>query len=166
MEPGGGEARRARGRILAVDPGRKRWGFALSDPMQCIVSRYWTQELSPEDVGPALARWVHENEVILVVFGIPVRADRSEGAVARLARATARSLAKSGVAIAFYDESLTTRLAESVLSEMMRTEGHRRKRASLPSRRRRRLDGVSAALLLEYYLAHLQKSGEARGSGP
>jgi putative Holliday junction resolvase len=150
------------GRILAVDPGRRRWGFAVSDPARVIAARFWTENLSPASAGARIAAIAAENDAVAVVIGVAVRADRSEGNLAHIARTVGASLRRSRFPVLFHDESLTTRLAEAALAETSagRRKRRRRVRAPVPSALRRRVDGLSAAVLLQYYL---KQTGQERG---
>jgi len=163
------EARRAisgipsKGRILAVDPGKRRWGFALSDPSQSIVGRFWTEELPLKIAGARIAEIVATNGAVAVVLGLAVRQDGSEGELASIARRIGAYLERKGIARFYWDESLTTRLAETALSEVSRSRKAPKSRLPAPSATRSRLDGLSAAILLEYYLRYLQT---IRAPGP
>lgn len=152
----------ASGRILAVDPGRVRWGFALSDPARKIVARFWSESLTPRTAPRRILDLVGEHKVGLVLLGLAVRGNQSEGEMASTARSVAGFLASKGVPTAFWDESLTSRLAEATQAELSARRTRRKPRQpegkiarrSLPSAQRRKRDGISAAVLLEYYLAH------------
>jgi len=56
-------------RLLAIDYGKKRTGIAVSDPLQIIASGLTTVE-TPTLIS-FLKKYFHENEVELVLIGLP-----------------------------------------------------------------------------------------------
>jgi putative Holliday junction resolvase len=95
-------------RVLAIDHGAARCGAALSDPTGTIVRPLDTVEPDPEAVA-ALAR---EHGAELIVVGLPVSLDGSEGEQAAAARTFADALERAGeVAVETWDERQTTRMA-------------------------------------------------------
>jgi putative holliday junction resolvase len=95
------------------------------------------------DLLAAIESLVEELGVEQIVVGLPVGLDGSEGAPAAEARAFARSVAEAtGVETVMYDERFSSVMAERSLIET----GTRR------DRRRRRRDGVAAAVFLQDYL--------------
>jgi putative Holliday junction resolvase len=78
-----------------------------------------------------------------LLVGLPLRLDGSEGESARSARALAERLrAATGLQVTLWDERLTTRAAERALSEA----------GARGVRRRKAVDSVAAALLLQSFL--------------
>lgn len=136
-----------RGRIVALDYGRRRIGLAVSDPTRTIATPHGVvrNDAPPGEVPEALLRELERLEPVLVLLGIPLQVDGSEGAMAREVRAFGRRLAgAAGVPVAERDESLTTEEARRALIE-----------AGVPRGRRRRKgadDAMAAALLLREYL--------------
>jgi putative Holliday junction resolvase len=95
-------------RVLAIDHGAARCGAALSDPTGTIVRPLETVEPDPGAVA-ALAR---EHGAELIVVGLPVSLDGSEGEQAAAARTFAEAVERvSDVAVETWDERLTTRMA-------------------------------------------------------
>ncbi|HKC19557.1 MAG TPA: Holliday junction resolvase RuvX [Candidatus Dormibacteraeota bacterium] len=132
--------------MLAVDPGSKRVGLALSDPTGTIAQPLSTVDAEPrETLADRLGEIALRHEVKRIVVGLPRRLDGSEGPEAKAARALGDELRKaSGLPIELVDERLTTALAE----RSMISTGVRR------ARRRATIDQVAATLLLQ---AHLDK---------
>src|SRR5215208_5555138 len=98
-------------RVLAIDHGTARAGCAISDPTGTIVRPLGLIE--PPDPR-TVAELVAEHEAKLVVVGLPVSLDGTEGPQAGEARAFRDALAMIlDVPVKTYDERLTTRLAES-----------------------------------------------------
>jgi putative holliday junction resolvase len=102
-------------RVLAIDHGNARAGVAVCDPTETITRPL--DVIEPPDPAAA-ARVAAEQGAELIVVGLPVSLDGSEGEQAALARAFVADLAHStDVPVETYDERLTTRMA----SETART---------------------------------------------
>lgn len=96
-------------RALAIDHGTARCGCALSDPSGTIVRPLDPIEPPEAAAVPAL---VAEHGAEVVVVGLPVSLDGTEGDQAAAARAFAAELAALiEVPVETYDERLTTRMA-------------------------------------------------------
>ena len=78
----------------------------------------------------------------LVVIGLPLQADGSEGEGCARARRVQAKLASRGVSAVLHDESWTSRDAESALRETGKSAGAARKK----------VDQVAASLILQDYL--------------
>lgn len=121
-------------RVLAIDHGSVRCGCALSDPTGTISRPI--DPISPPDPA-AVATLVAEHGAAVVVVGLPLSLDGSEGSQAREARAFADGVAQLvDVPVETYDERLTTRMASS-----SQRDGSRASR-----------DSLAAAHLLDSYL--------------
>lgn len=139
-------------RVLALDPGARRIGVALSDPggtiaqsLTVIPRTGWRRVL--EEIRDLVARWGVER----IVIGLPLRMDGTEGEAAEEARAfAARVAAHVGVPVEMQDERLSTAEAERT---MVAQDADRR------SRRERR-DAVAAALFLQTYLERRRAEGK------
>jgi putative Holliday junction resolvase len=131
-------------RVLAVDPGTKRVGLALSDPTGTIAQPLTTIGAEPRGTLAArLAEMAREKDVRKIVVGLPRRMDGSLGPEAKAARRLATELREtSRLPVELVDERLTTAAAEKALLE----EGVRREK------RRASIDRVAAALLLQAHL--------------
>ena len=131
-------------RVLAVDPGSKRVGIALSDPTGTIAQPLPTVAAEPhETLASRLAVLAKEREADRIVVGLPRRMDGSYGPEANSARELAAALKQaSGLRVELVDERLTTVAAERA----MISGGVKR------AKRRQQIDGVAAALLLQSHL--------------
>jgi putative Holliday junction resolvase len=131
-------------RILAIDPGKVRLGLAISDPQRRIASPLatWTRRDREQD-GRFLKQLIAEEEIGLVVVGLPVHLSGRGGVQARAAREFGAWLEKVlGLPCVFWDERFTTREAESHLWD-----------AGLSHKRRKaRRDQVAAQILLQTYI--------------
>lgn len=140
-------------RILAIDPGSKRLGLALSDPSGTVALPLSVlhRRSEPEDLKE-LNRIVVHNGVQLVLVGLPRMMDGTVDVAARNAQAFGAEVGRvTGLPVEYWDERLTTVAAERFLIE----QGKRR------ARRRQDVDRVAATLLLQGYLDYRG----SRGSG-
>ncbi len=132
------------GRILAIDPGTRRIGVALSDPTATIATPLETITAAGERrAAEQVAALCRHHEVARVVVGWPRNMDGSRGPSARHAEALAERLrAAVSVPVELWDERLSTAAAERTLIEadVRRDE------------RRRTRDRVAAAVILQGYL--------------
>ena len=133
------------GRVLAIDYGLARVGLAISDPLR-ITAQPWTtlERRGDKHICREIAAIVEEREVREIVVGLPLDMSGHESKQAELVRAFIDRLGRYvRVPIEAWDERLTTVAAERVLDEARST---RRKK-------KRAIDQIAAALILEGYLA-------------
>jgi len=140
------------GRVLALDPGEKRIGVALSDPGGVVAHPHATIDRTGTDVSVALRELCREHGVERIVVGLPLTLGGEEGRGAAAARRLAHLAREAtGLDVELLDERFTTAIAEAALLE-----------GSVRRRRRRELrDRVAAAVLLQAYLDRRN----ARGGG-
>ncbi|MBK5287444.1 MAG: Holliday junction resolvase RuvX [Acidimicrobiia bacterium] len=135
------------GRILGVDLGSRRIGIALSDPGGVIASPLATIERSgdAERDRRAIVAMAVEHEARTVVVGLPREMSGRLGPAAKAARAEVLALEamESGIEFALVDERLTTVIAERSMVGAGAKRGERR----------RKIDQVAAAVILQSYLA-------------
>jgi putative pre-16S rRNA nuclease len=131
-------------RVLAIDPGSKRVGIAISDPTGTIAQPLATIDAEPpETLASRLSDIAAQKEAKRIIVGLPRRMDGSHGPEAKAARELADSLRKaSGLPVELVDERLTTVAAERSLI----AGGVRR------DKRRATVDRVAAAILLQSHL--------------
>ena len=133
-----------KGRILALDVGRKRIGVAVSDEWQWTAQPLTViKRKDDEGVFKTIANLVEEQEVIKVVVGLPVTLRGEIGHAAKEVLGFVEELKKRlSMPIITWDEALTTAEAEEILLE-----------ADLSRKKRRQvIDKLAAALILESYL--------------
>ena len=143
----------AKGRVLALDLGKKRIGLALSDPLGITAQGLPTLARTRirEDLD-ALAKLAAEHEVVLILMGNPLHMSGVEGRQAAYTREFGdRLAARTGIEIRYWDERLTTVEAQRVLRESG---------VSL-EKRKRAVDRLAAVILLESYLDSFEESGES-----
>lgn len=131
-------------RILAVDPGSKRVGIAVSDPSATIAQALPTVPAEPAaTLASRLTEIAKAQDARRIVVGLPLRLDGRRGPEAKAAQELADRLRdESGLPVELVDERLTTAAAERSLIE----GGVRREK------RRLSIDGVAATLLLQGHL--------------
>ncbi|OLC26414.1 MAG: hypothetical protein AUG06_04680 [Actinobacteria bacterium 13_1_20CM_2_65_11] len=131
-------------RILAVDPGSKRVGVALSDPTETIAQALATVPAEPEDTLPRrLAEIAISHDAQRIIVGLPLRLDGTHGPEAATARRLADAIRReSHLPVELVDERLTTAAAQRALI----AGGVKR------DQRRRGVDRVAATMLLQGHL--------------
>ncbi len=130
--------------VLALDVGDRRIGAAVSDPTG-LIARPLTVIVrkSHADDLAAIQRLIQQNDVHLVVVGIPLSADDTIGPQAQKTLEFTRYLQKHlSVPIETWDERFSTADAERELIAL----GIRRQR------RKALLDAAAAAVILDDWL--------------
>jgi putative Holliday junction resolvase len=141
LDNGGPERRR---RALGLDVGERRVGVAVSDELRAIASPLATVQRGGRDLQE-LHDLIRQWRVAHVVIGLPTGLSGREGPQAASVRSFAEALAaalEEGVELLFWDERLTTVIAERSLIEA----------GTSRARRKERIDAVAAAVLLQSYL--------------
>jgi putative Holliday junction resolvase len=140
-------------RVLAIDPGSKRVGIAISDPSGTVATPLdWMPAEPANTLVERLALCAREEDAAELVVGLPWRLDGSQGPEARAARELAAELRRAtGLPVHLVDERLTSVAAERALL----AAGEKRRR------RRELSDKVAAALLLQGHLDARSRRGRA-----
>lgn len=135
-------------RILAVDFGERRIGLATSDVSGNLATpRRTLFRKDDTSAADAILRFCEEEEIGLVVFGIPRSPEGVESPFAARVRSFADKLGgMTSLPILFHEETLTS------------DEAMRRLPKGAP---REQLDRVAAAVLLEDFLRHRDGKGVA-----
>jgi putative holliday junction resolvase len=133
-----------KGRILALDLGKKRIGLALSDPLGLTAQGLPTlQRVNIRTDLAALDRLAAEHDVRLFLLGLPLHMSGDEGRQAQRAREFGERLAEwTGREVRFWDERLTTVEAQRVLKSS----------GISTAKRSRAVDQLSAQILLDSFL--------------
>ena len=143
------------GRALGVDLGARRVGLALTDPQRIICSPHSTIPMTSEGaLVRALADLCAQRDVSLVVIGLPLSADGSEGPGCVRARRIAESLGASGMTVALHDERWSSRDAEDILRETGKSRPRSRK---TPPSAATGIDAIAASLILSEYLREISR---------
>ncbi|MEZ5295615.1 MAG: Holliday junction resolvase RuvX [Ilumatobacteraceae bacterium] len=132
-------------RALGLDPGTKRIGVAVSDLSGTIASPLVVvqRSRSKEHDVREIADLAREEEADVIVVGLPLNMDGSQGPAAKAATGFARALATLvDVPVELHDERRTTVSADQSMME-----------AGLDAvQRRQRVDKVAAAIMLQSWL--------------
>jgi putative holliday junction resolvase len=131
-------------RAMGLDVGTKTVGVAVSDPLGITAQGLTTvRRANLKTDLAALQKLVTEYDVSLVVVGLPLNMDASEGPRAVASREFGALVEKTlGLTVEYWDERLTTAQAQRVLLE------------ANVSRAKRRLviDKLAAVLILQSWL--------------
>lgn len=134
----------ARTRVLAIDPGSVRIGLAISDSERRLASPLttYTRRDARQD-AQFFKKIVADEEVSVIVVGLPVRADGYEGEQATSARVFGAWLSETtGVPCMYCDERLTSFAADEAMQDAGLTK----------KKRKARRDRVAAQILLQTFL--------------
>ena len=139
------------GRILALDPGTRRIGLAVSDPTGTLAQPLdAVARRGGQDWAESIASLIEELEAVEIVIGLPRHMNGSEGRSAADARQIAENLRlRTNRPVTLWDERLTTVAAE----KMFRESGISTRRA------RRHIDSAAAMLILQGYLDRQKNKG-------
>ena len=144
-------------RAVGLDLGTKRIGVALSDSAGSLATPYEVIQRSGDRRRDhrRIAELVEEAEAEIVVVGMPLHLDGRMSESARSAVAEAEELrATVGVPVVAYDERLTTVSAARSIREMNLT----------PDARRRAIDQLAAAVMLQAWLDHRRNTAAPTSS--
>jgi len=135
------------GRILAIDPGTKRVGVAVCDPLRVTTRPVETiQRRSWKALVARITTLVRDFDAVAVVVGLPLESNGEESEMSVEARSMARKLSLSlDIPVFLQDERVTSYEAKRRLWE----QG-----TSLEDTRKL-VDSEAAAIILEDFLATL-----------
>ena len=131
-------------RILAVDPGEKRIGIAISDPSGTIANPLTVLKhvARPVDAA-AVAKLAEENGAGLIIVGQNLDTEGEPTVQSRMAGRLAEAIrAHISVPVEMWDESGSTKAARAARIAM----GIRK------SKRRGHMDDLAATVILQSYL--------------
>lgn len=132
------------GKILAVDPGDRRIGLAISDPTQTIANPLMVINHVARVVDAAqIAQIAADQEVVSIIIGCPFDIDGKSGPQARKSERLAEAVrTQTNLPVTLWDESGSTQEAVAARISM----GVKR------SKRRGHLDDLAATIILQSYL--------------
>ncbi len=136
------------GRVLAVDIGDRWLGVAVSDPLRIIATPHSCIKCDDEkDIIKAICELAKDNDVTLLVIGLPKSLDGTTGPQALKTTRLAKKISKkTGVPVVFQDERLTTAQAREIMAPKKLKHGTRD-------------DSFAAAIILQEYLNANVNSG-------
>ena len=132
-------------RVLGIDYGDARTGFAVSDPMKIIANAIGTlNERRMENVADTVEKYVKEYEVDKIVLGYPKNMNNTIGERAQKTEVFAEMIKERlpDIPVVLWDERGTTKSAIYVLNEA-NVRNKKRKKA---------IDTVAAVIILQSYL--------------
>ena len=132
-------------RAVGIDLGDKRIGVAISDSGGSLATPYElvTRTGSRDEDHRRIKAIVEEVEAEILVVGLPLSLDGTEGKAAQGARQEAEAIGQTvSVPIELHDERLTTVEAERILKEQ----------GLDAAERRNVVDKVAAAILLQAWM--------------
>ncbi len=135
-------------RILALDVGTKNVGIAISDPLGFTAQALPTIRRKDNLAGEieTIVSLVRKNNVDTIVVGYPKNMNGTEGPSCVMAKEYAAAISEViEVKIVFWDERLTSKMAESA---MLMGDVSR-------SKRRQKVDSLAAILILQNYLDYI-----------
>jgi len=139
-------------RVLALDIGEKRIGVAVSDPSGSVATP--VKVLATQSVlgdSRLLANLIDDYEAELVLVGLPLSLDGTEGKQAAEVRRISALLAKTTpLPFEYYDERLSSSAAKRAMTEAGVSD--KAKRGSV--------DMVAASLFLQSFLDSRRAQGE------
>jgi len=138
-------------RIMAIDYGDAHTGIAISDPTGLLTGFSTTiNAYRPEAVAEQIAALAKEHGAEELVLGHPLNMDGSRGPRAEKAESMAELLKTvTGLPVVLWDERRTTIDAHQILMN----NGKNAKK------RKKTVDAVAAALILEGYLTYKKSRG-------
>ena len=131
------------GRILSIDYGTSRVGFAVSDPLHIIATPLKTiKNKSIQDLLKQIGLIVKEYDIKSIVVGLPLGLNGKETKQTETVKLFSETLGKNNYKVIFEDERLTTVLAKKEIIKQKISTG----------RNKSLIDQVSAAFILRSYL--------------
>ena len=131
-------------RILGVDPGERRIGLSISDPLSMVARPLSILEhISRPIDAAAIAQLAVENEAGLIIVGQATETDGTPNVSGRRAARLAGAIrTQTEIPVKLWDESYSTEDAKEI---MIKFGANRKKQ-------RGRLDDIAAAVILQSYL--------------
>ena len=150
----------ASGRILALDPGERRIGVALSDELGILASPLCILQRRGPERASAVAALVREHGAIEIVVGFPRTLRGEIGPQARRVERFVEELRGAvDVPVRLWDERYSTAEATARLAATRKPSAGRRTRAAPPH-----VDAVAAAVILQEYLDSRRSSSSSSPS--
>lgn len=131
-------------RIMCLDYGDARIGIAFSDLLRLTATPYEVYKTKGIDQDiEYLSSLAKKNDVDLIVVGMPYSLDGSENERTEITKSFGKKLQEvSKICVEYEDERLSSYEAEEML----------RKKKIAPLERKKYIDMLSAAVILEAYL--------------
>lgn len=131
-------------RILSIDYGGKRTGLAVTDPLQIIATGLET--IDSRELIPWLKKYLLQEEVELIIIGLPKNWDESDTHGTPLVEAAIKKIQKEFPAMPLktVDERYSSKMAKDAMLEMGMKKKDRRDKKNV--------DVIAATIILQEYL--------------
>ena len=131
-------------RILSIDYGGKRTGLAVTDPLQIIATGLETIE--SKELIPWLKKYLSQEQVELVIIGLPKNWDESDTHGTPLVEAAIKKIQKEfpSMPLKTVDERYSSKMAKDAMLEMGMKKKDRRVKGNV--------DVIAATIILQEYL--------------
>ena len=131
-------------RILSIDYGGKRTGLAVTDPLQIIATGLETIE--SRELIPWLKKYLAQEEVELIIIGLPKNWDESDTHGTPLVEAAIKKIQKEfpTMPLKTVDERYSSKMAKDAMIEMGMKKKDRRDKKNV--------DVIAATIILQEYL--------------
>lgn len=131
-------------RILSIDYGGKRTGLAVTDPLQIIATGLET--IDSKELIPWLKKYVLQEDVELIIIGLPKNWDESDTHGTPLVEAAIKKIQKEfpGMPLKTVDERYSSKMAKDAMIEMGMKKKDRRDKKNV--------DLIAATIILQEYL--------------
>ena len=144
-------------RVMGLDYGAKTVGVAISDELLMTAQPKETitrdRESKLRKTLVRIEELVSEYDVGLIVVGLPLNMDDSEGERALAARAFGDQVSRrTALPVVMYDERLTTVEADEMLQRMEIPREHRKQY----------IDQIAASVILQDYMTSCREDMEKR----
>ena len=132
------------GRIVAIDYGTKRVGIAVTDPMRIIASPLDT--VHSTELVPFLEKYVSEEEIDVLVIGLPKRLNNTDSHITQLIRELTVSMTRKfpQLKIENVDERFTSKIAFNAMIDGGLKKKQRQNKETI--------DKLSATVILQSYM--------------
>ena len=131
-------------RILSIDYGGKRTGLAVTDPLQ--ISATGLETIDSKELIPWLKKYLQQEEVELIIIGLPKNWDESDTHGTPLVEAAIKKIQKEFPAMPLktVDERYSSKMAKDAMIEMGMKKKDRRDKKNV--------DVIAATIILQEYL--------------
>ena len=134
----------SKGRIVAIDYGKKRVGIAVTDDLQLIANGLTT--VDSKEIIPFLKKYVSDEQVVLFVVGKPTQMNYQDSEASKYIEPFIANLKKEFPAIPIerVDERFTSKMAFQTMIDAGLNKKARQNKALV--------DTISATIILQSYL--------------
>lgn len=133
-----------KGKVLSIDYGLKRIGFAVSDEYRIIAKPLKTLDNTNNIIQETISI-IEELKINLIIVGIPIRDDDKNDKFIQLIKKFAFEISeKTNINVIFVDEFMSSRKAVEIMVRNNKKKSQRRKKSEI--------DKISAAVFLQEFL--------------